>query len=233
MLPSQYVEVQSYPNLKRFLEAQVDMQFSDLRTMLRLPISQAGLEAGCNFATASILFNMIAGASVCFYNASEAALRDKKKGERFTNVLKCFYPWQDEPLSKDEGISTLYKATRNPLAHSLGLDTPPKDSNGKQIALLKSPLSPTQINEMEEAKSKPNWLPPTIVHRQRLSCDSVEVAISVPTLYWGVHRMLHNLFSDPNQAAKADALAKLFSLQWDKIATDEGHASETSKVQKM
>jgi hypothetical protein len=31
--------------------------------------------------------------------------------------------------------------------------------------------------------------------------------ISVPTLYWGTHRMLHNLFADPSQAEKADALA--------------------------
>ena len=231
MLPSQYVEVQSYPSLKRFLEAQVDMQFSDLRTMLRLPIPQVGLEAGCNFATASILFNVISGTSVCFYEASEAAFKEPK-GDRFKNVLKSFYPWQDEPLSKDEGVLILYKEARNPLAHSLGLDTPPKDSDGKQISIDKKPLILSQIDEIEEAIIRPKWLSPT-VNRQQLSCGSVEFKISVPTLYWGIHRMLHKLFSDANQATQADALVKLFSLQWDKITTDEGHATETAKLQKI
>lgn len=231
MLPSQYTEVQSYSNLQRLLQAQVDMQFADLRTMLRLPIPKAGLEAGCNFVTASIIFNIIAGASVCFYDASETAFKEEK-GKRFQKVLKSFYPWQDEPLSKDEGVLILYKKARNPLVHSLGLDTPPKDSGGQQIFIDKDSLTPSQIEEIEEAAIRPKILPPT-VSCQPTSYGSVEFKISVPTLYWGIHRMLHNLFSDADQATKADALAKVFSLQWDKIATDEGQATETSKVQKM
>jgi hypothetical protein len=64
------------------LQGQVDMQFSDLRTLLRLP--QAGLESGCNFTAAAILFNLIAGSSVFFYDPSEDSLRDRQaRGKRF------------------------------------------------------------------------------------------------------------------------------------------------------
>ena len=35
-------------------EAQLDMQFADMRTLLRLPREDA--DAGCNFAAASVLF---------------------------------------------------------------------------------------------------------------------------------------------------------------------------------
>ena len=87
MLPSQYPEVQGYPNLQRLLQAQVDMQFADIRLLLRLPIPRSGLEAGCNFACAAVLFNTIAGASVCFYEASENALVNR--AERGRDSKKC------------------------------------------------------------------------------------------------------------------------------------------------
>ena len=233
MLPSRYPEVQGYPNLQRLLQAQVDMQFVDLRILLRLPVQQAGFEAGCNFACAAVLFNVIAGASVCFYEASENALADHRdRGKRFEEALEKFYPWLGEPFSKDQCVSTLYKSARNPLAHSLGLDTAPQGSTGKQIALMKGPLTRDQIREIEEASIRPSWMLPTIVHLQALAYGSIELAISVPTLSWGVHRMLHALFADSGQATNADALAKAFGPQWNKYTTDEGHLSETSTVQK-
>jgi hypothetical protein len=233
MLPSQYPDVQGYPNLQRLLQAQVDMQFADLRLLLRLPIPRSGLEAGCNFACAAVLFNIIAGASVCFYEASENALADRgARGKRFKEVLEKFYPWQGEPLNKDQCVSVLYESARNPLAHSLGLDTPPNDSIGKQVALMKEPLTQDQICELEEASIRPNWLSSTIVHHQPLVYGAMELAISVPTLYWGVHRMFHAIFAESNQAAKADALAKTFAPQWDKSVSDTGFCTDTVTVQR-
>ncbi len=32
----------------------------------------------------------------------------------------------------------------------------------------------------------------------------------IPTLYWGVHRMLRNLFADTAQASGAESLAREF-----------------------
>ncbi|MGH7800245.1 MAG: hypothetical protein ACREOW_06380 [Thermodesulfobacteriota bacterium] len=230
MLPSEFPEVQCYPSLKRLLEAQVDMQFIDLQTLLRLP--QEGLKGGCNFTAATVLFNIIAGSSVCFYGTSEEALCNQgDRGQRFKAILELFYPWQGEPILKDDFIYALYKSARNPLTHSLGLDAPPNDSTiGKQITLIKWPLTEEQISELEVSSTRPVWAPPTIVHKKTLAYGSIELAISVPTLYWGVHRMLHALFADSTHAAKADALAKTFSPQWDKYVSESVHVNDVVEI---
>ena len=221
MLPSQYLEVQGYPSLQRLLQAQVDMQFADLRTLLCLPIPQAGLEAGCNFACAAVLFNMIAGASVCFYETSENAVVDRSsRGMRFKRVLEKFYPWHKEPFGKDQCVLTLYDLARNPLTHSLGLGAVSESATGKQVALRKWPINPSQIDELEGAIARPGWLPPTVDHPTS-DYGAIDLVLSVPTLYWGVHRMLHALFTDSDQASKADALAKSIGHQWDRYAPGE------------
>ena len=45
MLPSEFPEVQSRAGLKRLLSEHIDMQFVDVRTMLRLPL--ADIAGGC------------------------------------------------------------------------------------------------------------------------------------------------------------------------------------------
>ena len=45
MLPSEFLEVQPYPNVKQLLKAQVDMQFEDLRTILSLPILRLQIDS--------------------------------------------------------------------------------------------------------------------------------------------------------------------------------------------
>lgn len=215
MLPSEFLEVQGYPDLKRLIEKQVDMQFVDLRALLRLPLLQEGLEGGCNFAAAVVLFNIIAGSSVCFYDANEKALVDgQARGQRFKEVLEKFYPWQGEQMSKDQCVPALYDSARNPLTHSLGLDAPPQGSTGKQVLLKKSPLAEAEVRELEESARRPLWLPPTII-KKSLASGATELTISILALYWGVHRMLHALFSEPSHATKAENLAKVFTPQWD------------------
>src|SRR5437773_9677467 len=99
MLPSEFPEVHGRTGLKRLLFEHVDMQFDDIRTMLRLPM--ADLTGGCNFAATAVLFNIISGCSVCFYHASEEALTAVgQAGRRFRGLLEEFYPWVGESLSK-------------------------------------------------------------------------------------------------------------------------------------
>ena len=148
MLPSEFPEVQGYPSLKRLLEAQVNMQFGDLRTML--------LGGGCNFAAAAVIFNIIAGSSVCFYKPSKQALTNRKaRGDRFKEVLEKFYPWQGEPMPKHQCVSEIWDSARNPLAHSLGLDAPPEGSMGKQVVLVKWLLTEAHVRELEDSPSRP------------------------------------------------------------------------------
>lgn len=230
MLPSEYPEVQSYPHLKRLLQNQVDPQIIDLRTLLCLP--QPGLESNCSFTAAGVLLNLIAGISVCFFDASIQALhRRGDRGTRFKEVLRKFYPWHEEPLAKEECVQALYNAARNPLIHSLGLDDPPTASPGRQVVFLKKrPLTEAEVQELEDASSRPLWVSSTIVHHLPLAYGSIEVAISVPALYWGVHRLLQALFADATQAKAANTLAEEFSLQWDKSASDTGYVQETATV---
>jgi hypothetical protein len=96
------------------------MQIEDVRVLLRMP--KAGYPGGCNFAAAAVLFNLIAGSSVCFYNASPNALATPGgRGKRFTDMLMTYFPWPPGIAAKD-GADVFYKFARNPLAHALGLD---------------------------------------------------------------------------------------------------------------
>jgi hypothetical protein len=228
MLPSEFLEVRGHPNLRQMLQGQVDMQFSDLRTLLRLP--QAGLESGCNFTAAAILFNLIAGSSVFFYDPSKDSLLDRQaRGRRFKEMLGKFYPSQGEAIPRDQLASLLYESARNPFAHSLGLDATPKDPKVKIVVFNKWPLTENEVRELEDSSARPDWAPPTVSSRI-LADGATELLISIPTLFWGVHRTLHALFADFAYVAAADALAATFSSQWNKYASDSGQGNDIATV---
>jgi len=226
MLPSDYPEVAQYKNLAELLKNQVDMQFDDLRTLLRLPIAEHGLTAGCNLAVAMILFNLIAGASVCLFEASLKGLSDRKdRTRRFKEVLVHFYPWQGESLSVLNCVNCIYDSARNPLAHSFGLDDP--NQNRFEVILQKEPLSTDQILELEDATIRPTRTPPTIASRRQTSFGTTRVTLSVPTIFWGVHRMFRALISDPLQADAANTLVGNFRNHWVTLVSDLGSGVES------
>ena len=232
MLPSEIPEVQEYYYLKRLLQAQVDMQFMDLRSMLLLPRKEIGLEGGCNLAATAILFNIIAGFSVCLFESGEDALRNRgDRSRRFREIIRQYYPWENEPVEKNQFVNILYDSARNPLTHSLGLDTPPSQTIGKQVVLQKYALTMPQILELEDSQKRPAWLAPTLIGVHELAHGSVEVVISVPTLYWGVNRMIRNLFSNPVNNVAANSFSEAFSPQWDKYMKDEGSGVDTMVVE--
>ncbi|MFH0809852.1 MAG: hypothetical protein V2A77_05220, partial [Pseudomonadota bacterium] len=172
-------------NLKELLETHVDMQFKDVRTMLMLPQEPCGLSAGCNLAITSILCNIIAGLSRCVFEADKLGQRGIDRAQ-FTGLLTEFYPWQDEPLLKKDGVEILYEHTRNPLTHAFGLREKPEN---KILVIDKSPLTYDQIIALEEPPDMNHPLTPTLKQHP----DGIH--INVATLYWGVHRMLQKLFS--------------------------------------
>ena len=221
MLPSDYPEVQPYKDLTELFKNQVDMQFDDLRTLLRLPLTEHELNAGCNLATAVALFNLIAGASVCLYDASFKSISNRvDRARRFKAVLRDFYPWQNDGLSVDEAVDCIYDAARNPLSHSFGLDDPTQSPY--EVILQKESLSTNQIIELEDAPKRPAWAKSTIISMRLRSIGTTVVILSVPTLFWGVHRMFHSLVSNPNQAAAANALAGQYKNHWLKFVSDLG-----------
>jgi hypothetical protein len=102
-LPSQYPETQSLPNAKQFLSELVDMQFQDIRVLLRLPDPQIAPNVGCNFTAAAMLTNLISGFSVWFFHTPyargkiEKEERKRKQGlskRRFLGFVRAYYPRQ-------------------------------------------------------------------------------------------------------------------------------------------
>jgi hypothetical protein len=170
------------------------MQIADVRVLLRMP--KAGYPAGCNFAAVAVIFNLIAGVSVCFYHASPKALRNGDRGKRFKNVLIDFFPWPSNIAPKD-GASVFYKFGRNPMAHALGLDVP----DAPEIGINKGALSERRVLELEDAANLPKWAAPAL----RRQGDDYEIGVA--GLYWGFHRLLRSLFADQQQSDAAEAVA--------------------------
>lgn len=130
MLPSAYPEVGDRPSLRRLLEVQVDMQLADLGTLLCLPREEPGLGGGCNLTAATLAANIIAGASVLFWDSTLEALKPGPgRGKRFTGLMTAHYPWSSQDaVDAQLGAKLLWDHTRNPLSHTLGV--------GKQAQLF-------------------------------------------------------------------------------------------------
>jgi hypothetical protein len=120
---SAVVDRSRFPTLFSFVEWRIDVQLADVRDMLLFPMPEVGLECGQNFAATASLVNLIAGASVWFYDASTAGLSDRDdRGRRYRETLAAYWPWDDgEVVDKAEGTRLLYDCVRNPLAHAFGM----------------------------------------------------------------------------------------------------------------
>jgi hypothetical protein len=155
VLPSKLPELQGplRASLRRLCSDHFDMQIEDVRVLLRM--SKGSFPAGCNFAAAAVMFNMIAGASVCFYDASPKALTNGDRGKRFKNLLINFFPWPSGISAKD-GADVFYKFGRKPPAHALGLDVP----DAPEIGINKGPLNERKILELEGETLLPAWASP-------------------------------------------------------------------------
>lgn len=201
MVPSKYPEVQGRPHLQSLLSTHIDMQFEDVRALLRLP--RAGSTVGANFAAAALLFNLISGISVVLYNASWKGFAAKSgSGAKFKKVLLSHFPFTEIPIQKELVVGAFYTYSRNPLAHSLGLGVP----SHPKISIAKKPLTPSEITELEDNLSLPEWSHPALSPIGIQPGSSYQLCIS--GLYWGIHRMLHSIFADGNQVRDADQLAK-------------------------
>src|SRR5829696_3590912 len=116
------VDRSRFPSLFSFVEWGIDMQVADVRDMLRLPMPEVGLESGQNFAATAALVNLIAGASVWFYDASEDGLANRgDRGRRYRETLAAYWPWDGEMVDVAVGSQVLYDHVRNPLAHAFGM----------------------------------------------------------------------------------------------------------------
>jgi hypothetical protein len=198
MLPSQFPEVEAYLDLQRVLERLVDMQFADLRDLMRLPAYT--IRSGMNLTTAARLFDVVSGCSICFYNSTVPKLSQSGiAGREFKGILQNYFPWAAVPVPVTDAIDVFYVWSRNPMAHALGVDV---RQGNPDIDVRKRGLRLRQVLALEDAPTLPKGIAPPLLGQPG------SYALSVLGLFWGVHRMLHSLFADPQQVQAADATAR-------------------------
>jgi len=196
-------------SIRDFVATHVDMQFADVHAMLRLPLTDDGLNAGCNFACVSTLCGLIAGASTIFYSQTGS------NGDRFKGVLNDYYPWRMQPIggvSQPEAVAALYSDYRNPLAHAWAVSTkevgryPNKriimDGNARVLGVVKQALTEQAIAALETSSGRaPAWLTPVVVRNSAGGLD-----LYPHSLYWGTRRMVEKLTRDRARMRQTAAL---------------------------
>lgn len=212
MNPSRFPQVQSYGQVRAQLAKTIDLYIADLRSMLQLPLRiirkrdtepdllLVELEGGCNFASGTLILDIVAGLSVCFYFRQKGIglETERDRADRFKEFLKKYYPWQYESLGKDRVSDILWKFLRNPLVHSLGvLPLNGKCADITRVQVNKSDLTSVQIQELEDA-SRPAWLPSAFELRNST------FHVNIPSLYWGLHELLRTLFSDDDEMSRVE-----------------------------
>ena len=213
------IDSNKYPLLHMQLEyGQLRNNLADIRCLLRLP--QKRLPAGCNYTAASSLFNLIGGISICFFDASLKKFNsNSERGRALRDLLSLYYPWQEEPLSisKKQAIDVLYDSVRNPLTHSLGLY---RASEHNRIYISKSKLTTSQIARLENPIARPMHLPPTISNTPpaQYRLYAVELALNIPSLYWGVNRLLYLLLSDSSQSERTEQFFRDLSSKYNQLS---------------
>jgi hypothetical protein len=185
------------------------MQFADVHAMLRLPLGEDGLQAGCNFACVSTLCGLIAGASTILYEQGGAS------GDRFRGVLNDYYPWRLQPkggASQAASVAAIYADYRNPLAHAWAVSTkevgkyPNKriimDGTAKVLGVVKQALTEEAVAALEVSTGRaPSWLTPVVVRNAAGGFD-----LYPHSLYWGTRRMVERLTRDRTRMQQAVAL---------------------------
>ena len=186
----EFVEFQRYALVDAFVTNHLVMQLDDVAAMLRLPLPEVGIRAGCNFAAAATLCNLISGISTVLYKPRTKM----RSGLRFKELLKKYFPW--EPTEdKEENAKVIYDIFRNPLAHSLGRQT----KTSLPVLIAKNRSEKDRIEELQQSTKRPESVPLAV-----RGDASKGYVLSVEGLYWGVIQMLRKLAEDTEQMHEAN-----------------------------
>jgi len=175
------------PEHTRRLIQHLDMLLKDVHAMFRLPLKEEGLTAGCNFAAAVFLLEIIGGISTTLFQGTG------RSGQKFKTVVQDYYPWDLEGRpDRAKAAKELYQFFRNPLAHALGM-------GGKKGGIGKQGFPEDQLEKLELSTSAP--LNPTL---QSMPAEDI-LSLSVDSLYWGVRVMITRLTDDIAMMTKTEA----------------------------
>ena len=200
MRPSEFRGVAKYGAVARFFRKHLDMQFNDVRTLMKLPRPTQGLPAGCNFIAAAALANLVGGFAEVLYAAPGSMNGPRQSGERLQAVLKELYPWQPGERRKAKA-KVLNYFVRNPLVHNLGIDDARRPKkNMRRIPIRKRRLTDRELVELETAHTPPAWAGLAIRREGR------RWNLYVPAFYWGTFHLLRRLTERPKHMIHAQAL---------------------------
>jgi hypothetical protein len=190
--------------VRAFVGQVMDLYFTDVHAMLRLPRPEVDISQACNFAIAAVLMNVISGISTVLYALPPSR---KDTGRKFQQALRDFFPWDAEPAygvrDPDQGGKIVYETLRNPMAHASGLQDP-EPFGPVSITRFPPPgLSETDLEEIETSRERPHERLPGA---PTLMTDPVTTGLSlnVEALYWGVRELLRRLTADAVRMAAAE-----------------------------
>ena len=193
--------------VEHFVRQHLEMQFHDIHCMLRLPLPELGINAGCNFAIANSLLALVSGLSALL---TENIDTTGNSGTLFKKLLLDYYPWDLQPpvvSTKERSVDHLYDYFRNPLAHSLGL----RSKGNFLIVIAKGILSEEAIEGLEKSPTPQaqamEYTPITIKNEQ-----IEQITLYVEYFYWGIREMLRRLSSDTQQMQKTEQSLKSLGL---------------------
>lgn len=187
------------PTVRNFVRNHIDMQFADVHNMLRLPILELGLHAGCNFAAANSLLSIASG---CAALLAPQANTTGKAWKTFRDTMSRFYPWDAQPPVSGDVATTiehLYKYVRNPLSHSFGL----RSKGNYMVMIAKESMSESEIERLELSATPRSQA----FEYQPVDGDEdlKRFIVYVDNLYWGSRQMLIRICADPVEARKVEA----------------------------
>lgn len=190
-----------------FVRNHLDMQFHDVHCMLRLPLPEFDLRAGCNFAIANSLLALVSGLSALLTNNLDTS---RQSGDLFKKILLDYYPWDLQPpegSAKERSVDHLHDYFRNPLVHSLGI----KIKGNFLVVIAKNSLPEATLENLERSQSSPGpamvYTPITIKNEQ-----IEQITLNVANFYWGIREMLRRLTGNTQQMQETEKSLKSLGL---------------------
>ena len=200
----------SFPLVYEFVFNHVRMQFEDIGAMVRLPMQAHGLNNGCNFASVSVICNLISGVSVTIFQPAVSQKADRHgnlqvigSGEAFKEFVRAFYP---DPTAqrRSDVADVLYKQLRNPFAHALGVLS--RGAFQLQIKKVLSTnattsgdgLTQAEVAAIEESPQRPGGIPLGV------QGSGNQWEITVDFLYRDALDMMVGLARDTTQMQQAE-----------------------------
>lgn len=211
---------QPYLLVYDFVFNHVRMQLEDIGAMLRFPMQAYGLNNGCNFASASIICNLISGVSVTIFQPAVIQRPDRHgnmqtigSGEAFKEFVKAFYP-DASPQRRLDVADVLYRQLRNPFAHALGV----LSKGAFQLAIKKvlslnaatkgDGLTQAEVTAIEESPQRPGGIPLGV------QGSGNQWEIIVDHFYRDALDMMVGLAQDPTQMQQAEGRFQAGTYVW-------------------